>query len=184
MRALAKARRSGQAEVSAQLSAQIAMYDAHTLNLIALAFTAYFDLVNLAEEQHRVRILRERDMADPTGTRAESIARAFKEIKAQGVSLDQVAALVRAFCVSRSFSMVARAILSASRRACAWATAASRSFWMSCASWASRLVFSLGLSAALAAAHPAFSRAGAARDWAWSSWAWAAWVARSLAARA
>ncbi|MCC7161801.1 MAG: phosphoenolpyruvate carboxylase [Anaerolineae bacterium] len=104
VRALAKARRSGQAEVSAQLSAQIAMYDAHTLNLIALAFTAYFDLVNLAEEQHRVRILRERDMADPTGTRAESIARAFKEIKAQGVSLDQVAALVRALSIELVFT--------------------------------------------------------------------------------
>lgn len=104
VRALAKARRSGQEDVSAQLSAQIAMYDARTLNLIALAFTAYFDLVNLAEEQHRVRILREREMSNPGGTHDESIARAFQELKARNVPAERVAALVRDLHVELVFT--------------------------------------------------------------------------------
>src|SRR5581483_9496721 len=61
VRALAKARRLGDRAAAAELTAQIARQDVETLHLVALAFTAYFDLVNLAEEQHRVRVLRERE---------------------------------------------------------------------------------------------------------------------------
>lgn len=104
VRALAKARRSGEQDMSAQLSAQIALYDAPTLNLIALAFTAYFDLVNLAEEQHRVRILREREMANPTGTHDESIARAFQELRAHNLSRERVDALVRDLSIELVFT--------------------------------------------------------------------------------
>jgi phosphoenolpyruvate carboxylase len=48
--------------------------------LVARAFTVYFHLVNLAEEHHRIRTLRERDTgAEPL---RESIAAAVAEIKA------------------------------------------------------------------------------------------------------
>lgn len=94
VRALAKVRRGGEANASAHLSAEIAKYDAPTLHLIALAFTAYFDLVNLAEEQHRVRVLRERERARYPQAGEESIARAFSEFRAAAVSSERVAALM------------------------------------------------------------------------------------------
>ncbi len=100
VRALAKARRLGDRAAAAELTAQIARQDVETLHLVALAFTAYFDLVNLAEEQHRVRVLRERERAAPAApaseleVREESIARAFAEFRAQGIPPERVAALL------------------------------------------------------------------------------------------
>lgn len=104
VRALAKERRSGQAEASAALSAQIAHYDARTLNLVALAFTAYFDLVNLAEEQHRVRVLRERERVTYPRAGDESIARAFEEFRAQQVSPERIAQLMERLRVELVFT--------------------------------------------------------------------------------
>ncbi|RIK16907.1 MAG: phosphoenolpyruvate carboxylase, partial [Chloroflexi bacterium] len=83
VRALAKARRGGDDNAARELAAQIAQHDIATLELIALAFTAYFDLVNLAEEQHRVRVLRARERSRSEDVRDESIARAFQEFRAQ-----------------------------------------------------------------------------------------------------
>lgn len=76
------------------LAAHIGAQDAQTLTLIALAFTAYFDLVNLAEEQHRVRVLREREREQYPHPRSESIAHALAEFHARGISSERVAALL------------------------------------------------------------------------------------------
>lgn len=109
VRALAKARRAvdeyapgdapARAEADAALAARelttfITGHDLATLTLIALAFTAYFDLVNLAEEQHRVRVLRERERQQYPHPRAESIAHAFAEFRARGVSPERVQTLL------------------------------------------------------------------------------------------
>lgn len=104
VRALAKARRSGEEHASAQLLAQIALENAATLNRIALAFTAYFDLVNLAEEQHRVRVLRERERSQRDGTREESIPRAFAEFLAQNIPPARVAELLERLRVELVFT--------------------------------------------------------------------------------
>ena len=82
VRALAKARRDGDTTATAALSAEIAQFNVETLNLIALAFTAYFDLVNLAEEQHRVRVLREREGTIYPEPGDESIARGLADVSA------------------------------------------------------------------------------------------------------
>ena len=52
--------------------------DADRAELVARAFTVYFQLVNLAEEQHRVRTLRERRLAG--GPVRESFAAAVQEV--------------------------------------------------------------------------------------------------------
>ena len=49
---------------------------------VARAFTCYFQLVNLAEERHRARALRERDRG--TEPLAESLAQAVEEIRSRG----------------------------------------------------------------------------------------------------
>ena len=56
----------------------VASFDLDRAELVARAFTVYFQLVNLAEEQHRVRTLRERNLAALTVR--ESFAAAVQEV--------------------------------------------------------------------------------------------------------
>ncbi len=104
VRALAKARRGGDADAARALAAQISQHDVATLELIALAFTAYFDLVNLAEEQQRVRVLRARERALADASRDESIARALQEFRAENISAERVAALLARLRVELVFT--------------------------------------------------------------------------------
>jgi phosphoenolpyruvate carboxylase len=53
--------------------------------LVARAFTVYFELINLAEEQHRVRVLRERERAAHPRPVPESIAAAVASLRQMGV---------------------------------------------------------------------------------------------------
>lgn len=95
VRAFAKARRGGEPGAAHELAEEIAQQDAATLELIALAFTAYFDLVNLAEEQHRVRVLRARERSQPETAREESIARAFHEFRTRNIPPERIAELLQ-----------------------------------------------------------------------------------------
>lgn len=52
---------------------------------IARSFTLYFELVNLAEEQHRVRVLRNREREAYPRPRRESIASAIEQMRLMGV---------------------------------------------------------------------------------------------------
>jgi phosphoenolpyruvate carboxylase len=58
--------------------------------LVARAFTAYFHLVNMAEEHHRLRVLRQREVAGGDAPRGESILQAVLAAVAAGVPADGV----------------------------------------------------------------------------------------------
>ena len=60
VRALAKAHRAGHAAAGARLLARIEALPLEEARGVVKAFAAYFQLVNLAEEQERIRILRRR----------------------------------------------------------------------------------------------------------------------------
>jgi phosphoenolpyruvate carboxylase len=69
----------GRREARARVVELVAGFDLDRAELVARAFTVYFQLVNLAEEQHRVRTLRERRRHG--GQVRESFAAAVAEVR-------------------------------------------------------------------------------------------------------
>lgn len=90
VRALTKRSRAAQAEGGGELPELLASLSLAQADGLLRAFTVYFQLINLAEEIHRVRInrLRERE-ATPDRPRSESLAAAVKALKDQGWSREE-----------------------------------------------------------------------------------------------
>ncbi len=91
VRAGTKQRRSGQPGAADALQARVAQLDLATAERLLRAFTVYFQLINLAEEIHRVRVNRLRDAhATPESPRPESVAAAVRSLRDQGWTRAQV----------------------------------------------------------------------------------------------
>ncbi len=93
MRLAAKAAREGDAGAAERLAAEAAAMDATMAVEVARAFTLYFQLVNQAEDVHRTRVLREREMRGETVP--ESLEAVFAELARRGASREQVLAVLR-----------------------------------------------------------------------------------------
>lgn len=97
LRQLAKSSRGGISDADEQLKEEVAKLDSAQAYEMAMAFTTYFELVNLAEENCRLQILRERQAkyaADPeSAPLRESIESAVAELKTRGVSSDEMQAI-------------------------------------------------------------------------------------------
>ncbi len=97
LRQLAKARRTGDRAAEKKLGAAIAeLSPAEAFNQ-AMAFTLYFELVNLAEENFRIMLLRRRRaerLQSGGAPRRESIEAAVVALKAEGVDTPTMQALV------------------------------------------------------------------------------------------
>ena len=63
-----------------EAEALVASFTPERAEQVARAFTAYFHLVNLAEEQHRIRRLRERDVPGRAETRTDTFAGAITHL--------------------------------------------------------------------------------------------------------
>ncbi len=66
---------------------------------ILKAFTTYFHLVNLAEEHHRVRVLRQRESESRGRPLSDSIAEAIHHLKSQGFTAADVQRILQAIDV-------------------------------------------------------------------------------------
>src|SRR5512142_3289815 len=99
IRAAAKERRAGNAEAARQLSAEVEVLDVNSARVISAAFAAYFDLVNLAEENQRIQQLREREIGLYPRPLDESVAQAVASLKKDGVTPEQMQALLNTLSI-------------------------------------------------------------------------------------
>ncbi len=112
LRTLAKSSRNGEAAAARSLAQAVSrLTPAEAFNQ-AMAFTLYFELVNLAEENFRIQLLRVRNRrhraALGAGTSSEpmreSIEAAIMELKAAGVPKARIAKLVRQLDIELVFT--------------------------------------------------------------------------------
>jgi phosphoenolpyruvate carboxylase len=99
LRKLAKARRANDAGAERLLAKAVAELDPLAAFNQAMAFTLYFELVNLAEENFRIILLRRRRVAHALGGDdgrpiRESIEAAVMDLKAAGVGAEEMQRLV------------------------------------------------------------------------------------------
>ncbi len=94
IRLLAKARRNGDASAAKELQREVSSLQTEEARVIAASFAAYFDLVNLAEENQRVNLLRLREDEQYPEAIDESIGDAFAILKKRGVGREQISTLL------------------------------------------------------------------------------------------
>jgi phosphoenolpyruvate carboxylase len=112
LRTLAKSSRAGDAAAARSLAQAVGRLTAEEALNQAMAFTLYFELVNLAEENFRIQLLRQRNQrhrqARAAGTASEpmreSIEAAIRELKAAGVSRARMQRLVKQLAIELVFT--------------------------------------------------------------------------------
>ncbi len=90
----AKARRNGDEAAGQRLRSQVSDLSSDQARGVALAFTTYFDLVNIAEENQQLAFLRHLESENYPEPIPELIAEAVAELKRRGVSRKKMAALL------------------------------------------------------------------------------------------
>ena len=106
IRALAKAHRGGDGAAGERLLRRVEALPLAEARGVVKAFASYFQLVNLAEEEERVRVLRRRAReaharGDPV---SETVPAAIRELHEQGLSPEEMQALLRDLLVMPVFT--------------------------------------------------------------------------------
>lgn len=105
IRALVKTRRSdSDSRLEGYLTEMVAKLSSEESAEIARAFTTYFGLVNVAEENHRVRILRERERKMHPQPLPESIAAAIEAFSERGIDEVNLGALLERLDIELVFT--------------------------------------------------------------------------------
>ena len=98
IRALAKERRGDDIQTAEaatiSLAREIGSLDLETMRMIAGAFALYFDLVNTAEDNHRVQIIRQEALEKAPGPVHDSIEEGVQLLHASGFTQEQMAELL------------------------------------------------------------------------------------------
>jgi phosphoenolpyruvate carboxylase len=95
IRSLAIASREGGQPVNARLVDEIASLPLEVMEDLVRAFTLFFYLVNAAEENHRLRALRQRARSSAPEPLTESVAAAIRSLAGRGFSASAVQNLLR-----------------------------------------------------------------------------------------
>jgi phosphoenolpyruvate carboxylase len=105
IRALAKARRmDASPDIDARLAQIVNGLSVEKAELLSRAFANYFELVNLAEEQNRVRVLRERERKAHPQPLEESVAAAIAQLHQLGVDAYEMEKLLNKLHVELVFT--------------------------------------------------------------------------------
>ncbi len=91
VRAIAKARRNEHPEATAELQSLIQTLDVNAAKVLIKAFGNYFQLINIAEDRQRIRVLRERESQ---GILRESLEDAIRTLKEADLSADTISELL------------------------------------------------------------------------------------------
>ena len=91
IRAVSKARRSGDAEAALKLANRLESIPLESKNVLIKAFSNYFQLINIAEDLQRIRVIRQREAADRL---KESILNAIRTLKENGKTAAQIRTLL------------------------------------------------------------------------------------------
>lgn len=91
IRNVSKARRSGDADAAFKLADRLENTSLESKNILTKAFSNYFQLINIAEDLERIRVIRDRE-AD--GTLKESIREAIRALKESGKSAMEMRSLL------------------------------------------------------------------------------------------
>jgi phosphoenolpyruvate carboxylase len=94
VRSLAKDLRSGSVGASEELETIIHGADTADLRILIRAFTNYFQLINLAEDNERIRRLSRREHAEPGEPRRGSVREAVLGLQRRGVSAEEIRAML------------------------------------------------------------------------------------------
>jgi phosphoenolpyruvate carboxylase len=90
IRQLSRRRRSGDHEAEAELADRIAKLTLAESRVVARAFSVFFDLANLAEDRHRIRVLRARVQEATPNPISETIAAGISKLRDSGFTAAQV----------------------------------------------------------------------------------------------
>jgi phosphoenolpyruvate carboxylase len=104
IRNLSKEARGGNTKADAELDQVVETLDVEGAASVARAFTMFFDLANMAEDRHRIRVLRERERDRYPDPRKESIEAAVKALKAGGFSPEDVQGLLNRLLIEPVFT--------------------------------------------------------------------------------
>lgn len=89
VRRLARERRNNVPGAEAKLSQEIGALSDQDARIVARAFSIFFDLTNLAEDRHRIRVLRDREHERAPAPIGESIGAAIVQLRDAGFSAEQ-----------------------------------------------------------------------------------------------
>lgn len=94
VRALGKAYRAGDASAGVRLSALVSSCSVEQASVLIRAFTNYFQLINLAEDNERVRRIRRREAERAPAPRRGSLREAIMMLRDRGMSADDLRSLL------------------------------------------------------------------------------------------
>jgi len=91
IRAMSKARRSGDSAAAFKLADRLENLPLDSKNILIKAFSNYFQLINIAEDLQRIRVIRQREAK---GTLRESIVNAIRTLQESGKNADEIRSLL------------------------------------------------------------------------------------------
>jgi phosphoenolpyruvate carboxylase len=102
--AMQELRLSPSLEPARKLRDRLASFELSKLRTLTRAFSLYFDLINLAEQRARVRVLRRRAEDPATQTLSDTPEAALIRLKDRGISAEQLAGVLRCALVLPVFT--------------------------------------------------------------------------------